>query len=436
VTDSRPASAPPATTTGAATDTAAGRRPALTAGSRLTLVQLAIVAERGEYIVGDPATGRFFALPPVGVRLLRGLRDGMTIGRAAAHAAAGQDQQVQVDGLDFASTLLEIGFVTEVDGIPVGEPGGAAGVRPLNARAARLGRLLFARPALAASGVLLLLVLAVFAAYPAMRPRFEDLFIDQQPAVSFAILFGIAVGTATLHELCHWWAARSLGVPARIRFSRRLYFPVMETDVSGLWSLPAALRYGPLLAGMAFDVLLLALAVGTRLAWSVGLLDVPPAMLRVCGALVAMKIFELMFQCLVFMRTDMYAVMITALGLRNLAKVGRLRVKRAFRIATAAERAWLAGAHPRDLAASRWYAACYLVGLVWAVWFFKTWFYPSSFVVITWMGRTLSHAPPSDGYWWQAMAVALIVSTNIFWPLAVLLREQRARRGSPERTSA
>jgi putative peptide zinc metalloprotease protein len=417
-------------TSPAAPIAAADGRPALTANTRLTLIPLAIVAERGEYIVGDPATGRFFALPPEGVRLLRALLDGMTVGQAAAHAAAGQAGQIQVDGLDFANTLLEIGFVTEVDGIPVRGPGGpAARGRPLNAAAARLGRVLFSRPALAACGVLLLLVLVIFTVEPSMRPRFEDLFIDQQPAVSFAILFGLATGLAALHELCHWWAARSLGVPARIRFSRRLYFPVMETDVSGLWSVPAALRYGPLLAGMAFDVLILALAVGTRLAWSADLLDVPPAALRVCGALIAMKIFELMFQCLVFMRTDMYAVMITALGLRNLSKVSRLRMKRAFRIATPAERAWLAGAHPRDLAASRWYAACYLAGLIWAVWFFKTWFWPSSFVIITWMGRTLSHTRPSDGYWWQAAAVALIVSTNIFWPLAVLLREQRARRG-------
>jgi hypothetical protein len=434
VTGSRPVAAAPAGPVAADED----GRPALTADTRLTLVQLAIVAERGEYIVGDPATGRFFALPPEGVRLLRALRDGMTVDQAAAHAAAGRAEQVQVDGLDFANTLLEIGFVTEVDGFPVRGPGatarggGEGRGRPLTAVAARLGRLLFSRPALAACGVLLLLVLVTFAAAPAMRPRFEDLFIDQQPAVSFAILFGLATGLAALHELCHWWAARSLGVPARIRFSRRLYFPVMETDVTGLWSVPAALRYGPLLAGMAFDVLILALAVGARLAWSAGLLDIPPLVLRVCGALIAIKIFELMFQCLVFMRTDMYAVMITALGLRNLAKVSRLRVKRALRIATPAERAWLAGAHPRDLAASRWYMACYLAGLVWAVWFFKTWFYPSSFVIITWMGRTLSHTRPTDGYWWQAAAVALIVSTNIFWPLAVLLREQRARR---ERTS-
>ncbi|MGW4210278.1 hypothetical protein ACWEIJ_19980 [Lentzea sp. NPDC004789] len=393
----------------------------------LTLRPLTGVYERDEYIFGDPASGRFFSVPRQGATMLRGLTEGLTIGSAAAQAST---ETAQVDGLDFARMLLSIGFVDEVDGVPVANRSSSPSHVPLNAVAAWLGRLLFSRPALVAYGILFLLVLAIWLTHPALQPNFEDLFLHPQPAVSFGIVFALSIGTAMAHELCHWWSARSLGVPARIRISRRLYFPVMETDVTGLWSLPAKLRYPPFLAGMALDVVLLAFAVGTRLVWSLGLVDVPGVMLRILGALAAIKLFDLMFQCLVFLRTDLYAVMITVLGLRNLAAVNRLYLKKLFRIAKPADIAQLDSAHSRDLAASRWYSACYLIGLLWAAWFFKAWFYPSSFVIITWMSKTLRNAPPGSDYWWQAAAVAAMVSMNIIWPLAVLFRERAARKGA------
>src|SRR5262249_31226839 len=160
---------------------------------------------------------------------------------------------------------------------------------------------------------------------------------------------------------------------------------------TGLWTLPARLRYGPFLAGIALDVVLLAATTGIRLGWMTGALDPPPEVLRLAGALAVIKLFTLMFQGLVFFRTDLYVVMITMLGTRNLTGVTHLRLKRLFGLARAADRAELAASHPRDRQVSRWYVVVYLAGLAWSAWFFKTWFYPSSFVVVTWMINTLRH---------------------------------------------
>ena len=401
------------------------RTPRLTEDSRLALRSLTIVAEHDEYVIGDPATGRFFAVPSAGVRVLSSLRDGRTIGEAARDAS-GPDETL--DALDFASVLVQAGFVDEVDGRPLPTAGATRALPEFNHTARRLGRVLFSVPTTAFSAVVLAAVIAVFAAEPAMRPKFEDLFMHPMPVVSFAVLFGLSVATGMLHELCHWWSARSLGVPARIRLSRRFYIPVMETDLSALWSLPARLRYAPFLAGMAFDALTLAAAVALRFAWSQELIDVSPLLIRILGAFVTLKVFEIMFQFLVFLRTDLYAVMITALGLRNLDRVTRLRLKAGLRLAKPAERLELEGAHPRDVAASRWYVVCYVLGLLWAVWFFKAWFYPSTFVVFTWMTSSLGNAPVASGYWWQAILVMALVSTNVIWPLGVYARQRAARR--------
>jgi putative peptide zinc metalloprotease protein len=269
----------------------------------------------------------------------------------------------------------------------------------------------------------LAVLLIGFAVEPGLRPTFEDIFVDPRPALSMAIVFGLGLGTAALHELCHWWAARSLGAPARISVSRRLYLPVMQTDVSGLWALPARLRYGPFLAGIALDLMLLAAAVAVRWVWMVGLWNPPPELLHICAALAVVKLFTLMFQGWVFLRTDLYVVMITALGTRNLNRVMRLRMKVLLERASEQERRELAEAHPRDIAVSRWYLLVYLAGLAWAVWFFKAWFYPSSFVVISWMANTLRHVAVGSPYWWQAVGAAVLVSMNIVWPLSVWLRQ-------------
>jgi hypothetical protein len=399
---------------------------ALTDASRLALRPLTVVAERDEYVIGDPATGRFFAVPPAGLLVLGALRDGKTIGEAATVAASPGEE---LDVLDFADVLVRAGFVAAVDGHAVGG-GPAPATKTFNPLAGRAARALFSEPMIVLSGVVLLATVAVFAVTPPLRPKFEDLFMHPQPAISFAVLFGVSIATGMLHELCHWWAARGLGVPARIRLSRRLYIPVMETDVSGLWSLPARQRYGPFLAGMVCDVLTLAIAVALRLAWSAEVIDLSPTAVRILGAFVTLKVFELTFQFLVFLRTDLYAVMITALGARNLDRVTRLRLKAVFGLARPRERAELADAHPRDLAASRWYAVFYVLGLLWAVWFFKAWFYPSTFVVATWMGSTLGHAPAGSGDWWQAVLVMALVSTNVIWPLAVYVRQRRGRVAS------
>jgi hypothetical protein len=54
------------------------------------------------------------------------------------------------------------------------------------------------------------------------------------------VLFAL---TATVHELAHLAAARSLGVPARIGLSTRLFYLVAQTDVSGIWAAPRRARY-------------------------------------------------------------------------------------------------------------------------------------------------------------------------------------------------
>src|SRR3989442_5872658 len=221
---------------------------AINSASRLSFRQLTIVQEGDEYLVGDPNTATFIAIPEVEVIALRQLQRGVTIAEASAATAA--DIGEPVDVLEFASALVATGLVSTVDGAPLAR-GAAARKRPwLQLVRPEWAAPLFSRPAWALYGLLLVLCLAIFAIAPAYWPSFEDFFFYPDPAVSIVVLALASLGLGAMHEIFHWLAARAAGVAATIQVSRRLYLPVFETDLSQLWAVPRSRRYSPFLAGM------------------------------------------------------------------------------------------------------------------------------------------------------------------------------------------
>ena len=73
------------------------------------------------------------------------------------------------------------------------------------------------------------------------------------------------------------------GLRSRLSVSRRLYFLTFQADLTRLWSVPRRARYGPLLAGMTWDavVLTVALLLEATLARQLG-----PVAVRLLRALV------------------------------------------------------------------------------------------------------------------------------------------------------
>ncbi len=244
------------------------------------------------------------------------------------------------------------------------------------------------------------------------------------------LLISIALGA--FHELYHWLAGRAAGVAARFRISRRFFFPVFETDLSQLWSVPRRQRYGPFLAGMAFDSVVLALCLALRLLMGTGLLDMPPLLYRFFGALVLVEFIGLGFEALIFLRTDLYAVLITALGCYNLYLVNKLYLKSKIRPLNPGEAAELASAHPRDLQVARWFAWLYVVGLLWAIYYFVTIFVPSTMIVAGWMLGSLTSVQLGTPAFWQALTIGLLAALQGLLPLAILLWERfQQRKGVP-----
>jgi putative peptide zinc metalloprotease protein len=400
--------------------------PAFSLSSRLSFSPLSVVPEGEEFLVGDPQSGVFLTIPEVGVVALRVLQAGGTI--AEAGIAAGDHAGEVVDVVDFASVLVEAGLVSAVNGAPI-----VASTAPqrrawLDGVRTETVRPLFSRFAWTFYGLCFAFCLLAFLLEPQLWPSFEDFYFYPDPAVCMVIMLVTSLLLQACHELYHLLAGRAVGVAARFNISRRLFFPVFETDLSQLWSVPRQQRYSPFLAGMAFDCVVLAICLALRLLLAAGLLDMPPLLYRFAGAVVLVQVVGLGFQALIFMRTDLYAVLITALGCYNLYRVNTLYLKSKVRSLRPGEATELASAHPRDLQVARWFAWLYAVGLLWAIYFFVTIFIPNTVIVAGWMLGSLTSVQLGTPAFWEAMTIGLVAALQGLLPLAILLWQRFQRR--------
>ncbi|SBT41670.1 hypothetical protein [Micromonospora auratinigra] len=373
-----------------------------------------------EYVVGDPATGTFVVVPEVGARLVELFAAGRTVAEAAEQVE--RDTGEAIDALDFVTVLTEAGVL---DDRPVEAARPAPRHWSISRIPARYVRPLFGPTAWTCYVGCLVATALMFAAEPSLLPTYEDTFIFPDVVLSLLVTNVVVVVLTVVHEVWHALAGAAVGVPSRLRVERRGIFPVLETDLTGLWALPPERRYGPFLAGMAIDAVLLFAAVAPRFAWSRGWIDLSPEVIRFLAMVVFSQVVKLAFQTLAYLRTDMYLVMATATGCRNLHQVTRLSLKRRIRRLTPAESTVLRDAHERDLRVSRWYRLLYLAGLVWMAWFAVHFLYPSAKVTLGWAAGVLVGAPVASAYWWEGIALALFASLNVLLPLGVVVRNRR-----------
>jgi putative peptide zinc metalloprotease protein len=241
------------------------------------------------------------------------------------------------------------------------------------------------------------------------------------------LLTVITAPIGMLHELAHWLGARLEGVPARITIGRRYYLVVFLTDLSGLWSVPRRRRFGPLLAGIALDTVVIAALLGVRASQFLGWWHPDPILARLFAALVVALVITVSLQFVVFLRTDMYAVLITGLGCVNLTRISRLRMARFHRRLTAAEEREFANASQRDRDMSRWYCWVQLGGAVIAAWNFVVFFVPSVVHTLRWIGNGLTRYPPATADFWYVAGSSIVAFLLLAIPPFTYIRD-RARR--------
>jgi hypothetical protein len=294
---------------------------AMAAATRIEFHPLTFVDERDGVTVGRPDIDSYVELPADGAALLRRLCDGLSPVAAAEWYETTYGEPVDVTG--FVDSLRELGFV-RADG----EPPATAPV----VRWQALGRAAFSLPAGFCYAVIIIGCLVVTVAYEPVRPHAANVFFHPSLVVVQVLLAAVQLPAVLWHEWFHVLAARRLGLPSRLSVGRRLYYFVVETQLNGLHSVPRGKRYLPVLAGMFADVLLYCVLVLTVAADLPGGLSLAG---KLALGLAYTVLLRLAWQFYVFLRTDLYYVLTTALGCTNLHEATSAYLRKRF--------AWLPG---------------------------------------------------------------------------------------------
>jgi hypothetical protein len=403
---------------------------------RVRLRPLSLVEEGDKVLVGDPETGTFITVPPVGGVVLRALQGGASVAQAAREAEQLVGEPVDVAA--FVATLEGLGFVAPAEGqsaagtaaeperlprrtAPIQQRRWLHGIRPERARP-MFGPV--AWTVYGAAAVLNVVLLVVFPAQLWPRPA-EDAFMLNDIGLSALLLVPLGLAATIMHEWYHWLAARAVGVPARFGVDRRMVFLVYETDLSRLWTLPRRQRYSPLLAGLAIDSLVLCLVLCGRLLIAAGWWSPPDLVSSVLALCAFLLVVRIIWQCLIFLRTDMYAVLVNATGCRNLWRVKSLLLRRAFGRLTPAQAQELAGADPVDIRVGRWFRWLWLTGFFTVTGWFVVFLLPVLLTVLGWAAEGLLLGPADVQFWYRAAVTAVFFAP---WALVTFLAGRDAAR--------
>jgi hypothetical protein len=320
----------------------------------LSVYPLTYLDEGDEVTVGRTDTGSFAVLPADGAALLRQLADGMSPRQGKQWYAEQYGEDVDID--DFVAVLEELELLAPAGAVPVE-------VAPVRVRWQRLGRAVFSPVAWVCYAILVVATIVAIVRQPVLLPRYQNLFFTNYLVLlELGIYFG-QMPFILVHEACHALAGRRIGLPSSLGIGRRLYFVVFETALDGLVVVPRRQRYLPMLAGMVGDVLVIAvltlvaavLVAGNGVESTIG---------KYLLALAFGTVLRLVWQLYIFLRTDIYYLVVTVLGCVDLHTVARdmlaNRINRLLRRTgrLVDESNW----HPRDRAAARWYSWLILVG--------------------------------------------------------------------------
>lgn len=382
---------------------------------------LSFVAERDGVMVGRTDTNTFVALPEDGAELLRRMVEGMSPPTAADWYRYAFGEAIDID--DFVNTLTDLGFVRAP-----GEP--AAQQQTVRYRA--LGRAMFSPVAWVVYGCLLAAAVLAMVRQPELRPNPGHVFFLPSLIAVQIILVLSQIPGLLAHEWFHVMAGRRHDLPTRLRVGRRLFFAVFETELNGLLSIPRSRRHLAFLAGMLADVLIVAVLT---LAAAAG----PGYWLAQLGLAIAyLTLVRLAWQLLIFLRTDLYYVLTTALGCTNLvgASAAYLR-ERARRLRGLPPRppdtdAW----SERDRRYAPWFALLTVLGTVALLMVLVVAAVPVLVEFAVRLRDGLAHGVADSARFWDSAAALAVLAVQFgLFPLLAGRLSGAGRRATTDRES-
>jgi putative peptide zinc metalloprotease protein len=324
------------------------------------------VQQEGEEFVLGRSGGAYIAVPGEAIEILETLHGGKTLSETQELFFERHGERPDLD--EFLAGLASRGFVEPIATDDTSPAQGPPLILPADDEAEAgaiptLARWLFGRIALTLYTLTILTAGVAIVLHPTIVPGRSSLFCPQHRTLNGLLLFAFTCFSISIHEIGHLLAARSVGVRSRIGIGHRLWVVVAETDLSGLWSVPRRQRYLPLLAGCIVDLVAAALLLFVLFAESMHWLRLSAGLHQLVSAMIFVDLMRILWQCYLFVRTDVYYVIATLTGCKNLIEdtVAFLRNQLARRIPTL-RRIDQSAIPPREMRVVRVYSVIWLAG--------------------------------------------------------------------------
>ena len=319
-------------------------------------------------IIGDVERQVFLSIPAEGLDLLHSLAAGKSVGEAVRLYE--QKYSETPDITDFLDALGDEGFVEIDEKVAAAVAGPVAAAVPapkprrsfsLNWLSPAVARRLVSLPVMIACVLIVAAGVYLVVDDPGLLPTPGEtlLFPIHFAALTWATFILTLVGVA-IHEAAHMVAARAAGVPSRLVIGNQLYVLVVQTDMSGIWLAPRRRRFVAFIAGTLIDGVLASSFVVALWAGRHGYLQLPEWVALLLTALLFTYLVRMIWQSFLFMRTDGYYIVATALGCRNLMSdtedfLRNLVLRRRSRVDQS-------GVPKREMRIVRWYSVAWLGG--------------------------------------------------------------------------
>ena len=216
---------------------------------------------------------------------------------------------VLIDVMDFMQHLLAQGLIYSLDGVVVGFDNRI----DFNKHLIDIANVFFSTPMIFFYVAIIIFNATMMLLNPQMRPSGEDIeLIKALPGLNTVLFFAFSWVITLLHEFGHFLAGVKLGVSVHIRLSLRLFFLVVESDINGVWAANKKDRDICYLAGFFFESIVMFLVI------LVQLFSKNACALKYSRFLALILFLNFIWQFLIFLRTDLYLIILNHLSIESL----------------------------------------------------------------------------------------------------------------------
>jgi putative peptide zinc metalloprotease protein len=289
------------------------------------MVPIEIRKDKKHYIVEDQISGEFYEMPEVCIEAIHLINQGEQL-EYIERIVKERFPQEEVNLLDFAAQLLEMELIDEVDGMKVEklkkqkDSLGFLWISPI------AGKLFFNKFTYPLYITFFLLNIILFIISPSLLPHHEDIFVLDIMVINVLLWMSFTFLLVLVHEYGHVLAMRAHNLPTKLEVGHRLFFVVLETDMSSVWKLAPKQRNVLFLAGLCFDNVILFIALVIKL--------LIPSGHEIISGVISLAVFDvvlrMIYQCCFYLKTDLYYVFENVTGCYNLMENAQQTIRKQF----------------------------------------------------------------------------------------------------------